>query len=397
MQFKYNVEDYLDILLSRFTVDITDRKLLFSLQKQISKGVGLTDRQYELLKEKLLSYKNFFIDNGYEYFDLSNTRLEIRSIDRSRWIRLIEVSGNRRIGVRFTFNKKLISCLEDIKKQKCEGIYDKENKIHHFEYNEINLFKLINIFKNREFEIEETLFERYRLLEDMNNNKESYIPGIYNFKLKNLNQRAIDYMISTIGEPCLDNLALYCDRKETVGLKYFDQSDLDTSIFNLTTLSQKIVKRQKQHVFANSEIYTLDQVIESILELHRLPLLVLLPDHRALDHLSECHQRFRNIVLNESVAVLFRKDNDVDGIHFNKYVKDNGLNNPLDKSTKIVYILDNKLPKPLVSSDWKASCVLSMSSTRFTSRTDVYINENDLIIYFDKEISYFARNNTEVL
>ena len=34
----------------------------------------------------------------------------------------------------------------------------------------------------------------------MKNNKDDYIPGVYNLKLKNLNNKAINHIISAIGE-----------------------------------------------------------------------------------------------------------------------------------------------------------------------------------------------------
>ena len=44
------------------------------------------------------------------------------------------------------------------------------------------------------------------------------------------------------------------------------------------------------------------------------------------------------------MTVMFRLDNkDQDALEFNRYIKEHNLNNPVDKSTKIVYISNNKL------------------------------------------------------
>ena len=53
-------------------------------------------------------------------------------------------------------------------------------------------------------------------------------------------------------------------------------------------------------------------------------------------------------LLNESCSVLFRLDNDADGAEFNQYIKRNNLNNLVDNNTKIVYISNNKIPKPML-------------------------------------------------
>lgn len=401
MTFTYTIEDYLDILLgfhsqsSEFSIDPRDTKLLFSLHNQVNRKLGLTDRQFDLLKEKLKIYESQFLNNGYTELDFSTTRIPVRTIDRSQWIRITDDAGHKKISVRFSFNKKLISCLEELRRRKCEGVYYNETKIRTFDYSEINLFNVVDVFKNKGFEIEPQLLEQYETLLSMKENKKDYLPGIYNFKLKNLHQRAVDYIISDLGEPCQENLAFYKDRQELIGLKHFDQEDLDRSIFNLTSLSQKIVKRTKQQVFVNSEKYTLDHVIESVLELNRLPLLILISENHALDMLSECHSRFKNIVLDESISIMFRKDNVGEGVHFNQYIKDNNLNTTLNPNTKIAYIQDNKITKPLIKSNWEPKAVLCMSSSRFQSKVDSYINEKDLVIHFDNEVSYFLRDRIE--
>jgi hypothetical protein len=116
----------------------------------------------------------------------------------------------------------------------------------------------------------------------MNNNKKNYVPGIYSLKLKNLHAKAIDYAISTIGSPDVDNLAMYKDRDQLLGITHFDEDDLNNSIRKLTTLSQKIVKRTSSNILINSDEHVFDRVAESILELNRYPLLVVLNDETEL-------------------------------------------------------------------------------------------------------------------
>ena len=89
-------------------------------------------------------------------------------------------------------------------------------------------------------------------------------------------------------------------------------------------------------------------------------------------------------------SVLFRLSNEV-GASFNEYVKENNLNNWVDKNTKIVYISNEKLPKLLISGEWKPSAALVFGS--FPSRySDAYITSHcDLIIYRDESMSMFKR------
>jgi hypothetical protein len=117
----FTIEDYIEILAGiqeshKFDIDRSDYSLVTSLAKQTFKGTGLTDRQYDLTKLKLLEYKEQFESNGMSNIEhnLDNLRIPIRSIDRSRWVRIVEIEDKDYIAVRFTFNKKLISALECI-------------------------------------------------------------------------------------------------------------------------------------------------------------------------------------------------------------------------------------------------------------------------------------------
>jgi|TARA_B110000305_G_scaffold229827_1_gene281218 hypothetical protein len=394
------IESYLELLTglagnNTFTMQSSDRTILNSIARQVHKGVGLTDRQYEVVKEKLLSYADQFIALEYPIHDaVKNTRIPIRQIDRARWIRTAIIKDQLYIGVRFTFNKRLISALEALYNIEEKGLYDKVEKIHYFIFNEINLHKVISELKEKSFEIDSELQERYNLLEMMHNNKNNYIPGIYGLKLQNLHAKAIDYMISSIGEPDIDNLAIYKDRDQLFGIKHFDTDDLNNSINKLTTLSQKIVKRTRPHILVNSREYTFDRLAESMLELNRYPLLIVLNDDTDFSSLQTVHYSFRNIFSNDDFCTLYRKENDVaENIEFNQYIKDNNLNNPLAINSKIVYTSINKMSKTLLKSSWRPQAAILMGSMRST-KIDAYLQELDLVIHYDTDISPFKKYGT---
>jgi hypothetical protein len=225
----------------------------------------------------------------------------------------------------------------------------------------------------------------------MNNNKNKHIPGVYKFKLQNLSDRATKYMISSIGEPTIDNLALYKDRQDQFGLHYFDQDDLNNSLSNFTTLSKNIINRTSTNVFVNNTKYTLNNVAESLLELNRFPLLVVLPENtNPLDDLYDVHRALKGFIEDSESSVLFRLDND-NNAEFNNYIRKNNLNSPLDKTTKVVYISSNNITKPLLKSEWRASATLLMSSHRLLNKVKTYVDESDLVIHFDDSVSQYAR------
>ena len=138
-------------------------------------------------------------------------------------------------------------------------------------------------------------------------------------------------------------------------------------------------------------------MVESVLELHRFPLLVIIPDNDdSVECLQNVYECFKGIVLDESCSVMFRKDNknQIDR-NFNSFIKQKNLNNSLAKNSKIVYISNNKIPKPLLVSDWKPSAVLMYGSRRTNMKLDSYVSECDLVMHYDSDSTPFRYQDIE--
>lgn len=396
------IEDCLELLVglreqSQFQIESSDYNILTSIARQVFRGIGLTDRQHALVKEKLLSYKSQFTALEYPLV-LDNTRLPLREIDRSRWVGFRSIESTDYIAVRFSFNKKLISVIDSLRTSENKKLYNEQDKIHYFSITESNILKIIKLLEDKNFVIEPDIKEKYEVIKLMDENKNNYIPGIYGFKLKNLHQKAVEYIISDIGqEPNVDNLALYSDRKSLYGISHFDSNYLDQSISNLTTLSQKLVRRNSTHVLVNKSQFTVSHLAESVLELNRYPLLVCLNNSSDLDDLQEVFHTFRNIFSSDDFCVLYRKDNDTaENIYFNTYIKNNSLNNALATNTKIVYTTQDKLVKTLLKTDWRPKAALVFGSSR-SNKMQTYLNELDLVMYYDNDVSPFLREKIEKL
>lgn len=409
------VEDCIEILAGMqqhegtFELERSDYNLVTSLARQTFKGTAYTDRQCELAREKVLHYKTQYEDNGYDIeVAIENLRMPLREVDRSRWVRVVDSpdtllerhqSEGPWIAVRFIFQKKLIGNIETIKRNVGEGIYDKENKIHYFPFTEKTVYEIISAFnESNNFEVEEQLKEYYGKLLKMKENEEGYLPGIYSLKLKNLHEKSFEYAISSIGEPNIDNLCRYYDQKDKFGLNYFDDEDLTKSLRSLTALSQKVINRNKSQVQINSKQYTIENLAETVLELYRFPLLIVLTEKDCYSELVQFHKAFNGIISNESCSVLFRLDNDSDGVNFNQYVKHNNLNNLVDNNTKIVYISNNKIPKPMLKSDWFPSAAITTDTSRSPgAKTDSYLQGLDLVIHYDDDVSPWKKQIIEKL
>ena len=393
------IEDLLEILAglqgqAKIQIESSDVNIMHSIARQVFKGTALTDRQFALMKEKLNTYKDQFTALEYD-FDraVESLRLPLRQLDRSRYINIIkDTNGEHKIAVRFIFQKKLISALEEIKKRiKEESLYDKVNKIHYFDYSEHTLYSLVEIFKEKNFELDDLTKEIYEKISNFN--KEDYVPGVYNYQLKNLKPRAFDYLVNELGDPSQENLLLYKDRSLLHGLDEFDQHELDKTSTNFSILAKNIANRKNCRIKVLSTKYNFDALISSLIELDRFPVLFVIPNDKAHDKIVTAQQHLHNIIPSEEVCVMFRMDNHGEGLEFNHYIKKENLNNKLDTNTKVVYNLDNKVPKPLMNSEWepKSIVILGHNSIPNVRKVLECFNSKDLIIFYEDSESPSTR------
>ena len=399
----HSIEDCLETLVGlreapKFDIVKEDHTILSSIARQCFKGTALTDRQYALMQEKLEKYKEQFESHDYITFDIAvtNLRQPLRQIDRSKYIKLSSEppqawhandQGNW-IEVRFPFSKTLIVDVQSIKYDPSQYFHEKGSHTHFFYFTESHVVQIVDMFKNKNFEIDQELIEYYNKVK-LFDDETTYAPGIINFKFNNVHPRAQELALQELGEPCADNIVQYKDRSTVYGIRNFDSS-LDSALPNYSVLTQAIAQRNTHQVFARDTKWDLNQIVNTLIDLDRFPLVVLLSESNPTDHLTQTHQLFRNLFNSAEISVQFRLPSDRDN-GFNDYIKHNGLNSPVDKNTKIVYTSMDKLNKPLLISDCNPRTALLMNSHRLNMRLDQWLSEFDLVVHHDKDISSFMR------
>ncbi len=399
MKQENTIERCLEILAGFDDVHNVDREqlkssdvnLIQSLGRQVLRGISLTDRQYDLAVVKCNDYYDLLFKFGIDKTVFENLRMPLREIDRTKWVRKIEHKGETCLGVRFTFNKKLIELLE--KTRANEKAYDRELKIHYFPYNEQTIFTVMQLLEGKHFEVEESIQNVYKELLQMKNNKKDHVPGIYGLQLRNFSKKAIDVMIEDIGEPTKKNLPIFADRKNMYGVAHIDEEDLNESGQGLNVLTNKIIRRTNTQIFVNKSTYNYNMLAETLLELFRYPILVVCNDKFKLNDIHPFYETFKGVFQEDSFSVLFREENDTaEGQEINNYIKDKKLNSPLDTTSKLVYIKGDKIPKPLLVNEWRPRAVVLSGSKMSNGKLRTYLNDCDLIIHYDTDISPFHRD-----
>ena len=411
-----NIEDCLELMCGllieeEFTPAIEiaekDKKILLSISQSTFKGKALSDRQYEVVKKILTNgYQKDFLDRNVDLpSSINNIRRPLRKIDRSEYIAIenyqdnlsgagyqaYDNPGGKCLVVRFPFNMKYSKIITEIKKFILfpSEVYKSDNYKHILPFTETIVYKTIDLFKEHIKDIQSELLDIYKEIDQYRNAPEKYVPGIYGLQIKNTPKTIVQPLVDKLGEPTIENLFMYNDRKEQTGLVHFDEGDLASSTQNLKPLTKKILGRNHSLIQINKKQHPINEVLDSLLELQRFPLLVILDDKEPLDQLVQFHNLTKNIIPIEEISVMFRKENRKEGRHFNDYVKSQKLNNKLDINTKIVYINNKKIPKDLLKEVWIPECVISLGSVRHYTKIDKLIHQYDLTIHYDREDGYW--------
>lgn len=411
----YTVEDCLEIMTGYSEILVSppfellerDKKILQSIASKTFKGVGLTDRQLVVVKKILLSnYALQFVDRGIDLFkSLEQLRGPLRELDRSTFIKIKKVSdvpqlnqvinrGNfgiehKVIMLRFPFNMSYARLVNDIKKKfSYDSRYLNYDNHYLFPYEEKYVYHLVHSFKSKIKDIDPELITAYEKICAIKENSNQYIPGIYDYKIRNVPQEFVNFLHQDIGVPSKENLYLYRDRCKALSLEHLDQNAVQESLQSIDLLSQKIASRNSFIVNINREKWTLDQVIKSLHTLHRFPLLVILNEKNALDDYHEIFVKLRLLYPSSAHAVMFRlPNNGAKNIEFNQRVTEDRTNNSIDENTKIVYINHKRVPKPLIKSSWQARAAISVRSEREHNQVQNFLEQYDLIIQYDREES----------
>ena len=411
----YTVEDCLEIMTAYSEILVSppfellerDKKILQSIASKTFKGIGLTDKQLAVVKKILLAnYIEQFENRGIDLLkSLEQMRGPLRELDRSTYLKIKKVSdvpelndvinrGNfgieyKVIVLRFPFNMSYARLVNDIKKKfKYDSRYLNYDNHYLFPYEEKYVYQLVQSFKNKIKDIDPELLSVYEKLCEIQVNNNLYIPGVYDYKIRNVPEQFVNFLHQNIGVPTKANLYMYKDRSKALSLEYLDEIAVQESLKGIDILSQKIACRGTYIVNINKEKWTLDQVLGSLHTLRRFPLLVVINEKNALDDYHTLFGKLRLLYPAAAHAVLFRLPNHGDqNIEFNKLVAEHKTNNPIDENTKIVYINHKRVPKPLIKSNWQAKAVLSLRSEREHNQVQNFLEPYDLIIQYDNEES----------
>ena len=389
------IEDCLEILAglkyteNKFEIEKEDFTIMNSIARQVFRGTALTDRQYNLVKEKLQKYFYQFDNARLEGAEVAveSLRKPLRQIDRSRYIKVVDVpdsisfeeTSNKFVAVRFPFKKTDIMLINEISNSNKGYYHNKGTHIHYFELTEHNLLRIGDRFFNKDFEIDILLKERYSQIKQIQSSPKKYLPYVDDGNIFNIKES----ISAIIKQETNNNLLKIYDRRWRYCLEHINIKVTNNS------LEEKIANRSNVDYQSKPSVEGIDQILYALYNLDRYPMIVVIENNDCENQLYEVINFFRALIDPSEQSVLFREENNDSG--FNQLIKDRKLNNWVDKNTKVVYISNNKIPKILLETEWKPNCAFTFNSNN-NKNVQMYIKNNcDLIVQREETTSPFAR------
>jgi cephalosporin hydroxylase len=368
-----------------------DSRVLRSLASTLSSHLFITENQAGLIL-KILRENSRKLKNFTEEIDHALTSPEwSKSFRKIEQIRKLYIHKNEdhesTIRIEFTFSSEIRKILSVLDKKLDDLTQGAPGKNYSADLTEKNIVTLVDALTPHNFEIDETIKNHYLTIKSWSEFDIQNQFLITNIEHKNF-QKAIteDLGLSTTIDQNIIN-----DRS----MRYQYRTDIIKNPGE--TLVEYLANRIKPKVWVDKTQHTPTEIISSLQELHRLPLLVVFDNlvndkyNTNLDSLIEALDA-NNIF--DKIGVYFRLPNDDIGLKFNKKIKERQYNYNLMDNTRVAVVQSGKLPKFFLKSSWTPMSVIAFDTKMGLrhGKTSVYANCCDLIIeWAEKEVMFDNR------
>jgi hypothetical protein len=366
-----------------------DVKILKNLSILINKPDYISENQGKLLLKIL----------GENVAALEFLNLDLPEVLKEpRWLKLFRQTpqirkirvftndiGEKFIDIEFNFSTSLKKIVQNISQVSEGGVIASSGKCFRLALIEKNVVVVVEAFKHHNFDISPEILEFYHTIKSWT--RDDYAKDFEIFSEKSTTEKTkIKEKLQVAGELPYTILA---DRK--IQYQYQFQPD-----FSYDTLTEKIANRTSSKVYIDSTKVSLTELLNSLKELHRFPLLVVFngySDSESLKNLEKLSSALENTTLDNDVGIYFRFENTHHGKLFNQIIADKKYNVFLNNTTQCAGIIGGKIPKFFLTTNWKPEAVISFTNNLKHNKTSVYCNSCDLIIYYNEKEPLAILNN----
>lgn len=360
-----------------------DSRVLRNLSNAVLSPNFITLNQSRLLLKILAENQKSLVPLDVtilENLEMPSWSRTFRVVDQTKKMVIqTDLENNHHIVIEFAFSSGLRKTMHSLNKTVSGLRQVVPAKIYHADLTEVNIVTLVELLLPLEFVIEENLKNYYETIKSWSETtiKDQFLLTTIvhpNFQ----KQITADLGIETAIDDNIIN-----DR--SVRYQYYRENH-EKSPKNLTEV---IANRPSSRMWINSNTHSLDEIITSLVDLKRLPVLVVFDNYNnqhCLENLKKLGEILEDNRIYNNVGIYFRLASDEVGKEFNQFIANNQYNCQLDTTTQIVGVQNGKIPKFFLKSNWKPMSVISLCGALRASKTAAYTNCCDLVIsYTDSE------------
>lgn len=350
-----------------------DRSILFSMASQLKKPLALTEKQASLAVKIINENKHLYgtIEELNSLLAIPLYKYPFRSIDSSRKIFLITED---KIAIKFPFDNSINKLIDKIPGRKN---YDIVARAHVYKLNETNIEFILNLFKDRGFDIDLKISEWYDQIIKIRENPTVVVPSATVDKtvgVINCNSYAESYFNKNQTGNLVEDLFL----AKSMSLYFSPQVHEIIRSLNISDISKRYLMNTN-HAVSVAGILKQDLCM-MFKELNSYPILVLADENEK--ELMEWIIALRQYSVDPcDMSVLFRSDKNT---AFNEYIKDQQLNNLVGDNTKVVFI-KNKMPKILYKLNFMPKIVVSSSTFYVHYTSQKVVDSHPAVMYYTEK------------
>jgi len=361
-----------------------DSKVLKSLASIINGHQYITENQSQLLMRILR-------ENSHKIKEFTSTINE--ALANPKWSRefrkisevkkfYIEKNFDQELSlsVEFTFNSEIRKLLAGLTKNLDNAVIATSGKSCTADLTENNIVTLYEALSPLGFEIDDTIKSHYDTIKSWSKTEVEN-----QFLLTNIEHKNFQKVISDdLGIETAIDQNIINDR--SMRYQYYLTSPQNFG----ENLTEQLANRTKPRLYVDKNQHQMSEVIASIIDLKRLPLLVVfdtLVNNKYLENLKILSESLEENGIFNKIGVYFRLTNDDAGKNFNQYIATKSYNYPLSDDTNVACVMSGKLPKFFLKNAWRPMSVVALDSRMGMrhGKTAVYSNCCDLIIEWADE------------
>lgn len=364
-------------LINEVKISSRDFRILKSLAKSILSSSYITENQSRLLikiiRENIEQIKEINPDIEF-LIEHPVWSKSFRIADTTKKLYIKTVDDEQLICIEFAFSnflrKQLINIGETLDNFRQST---STNKIYYVDLTEKNIVGLVEKLSPLKFEINDTLRHYYNVIKSWS--KQDIIDQ---YKLNTIADSNFKEKLSLdlgLDTPLTEDII--ADR--SIRYQYFV-----TKKDNPISLTEIISHRNTRHIWVNDQDYQLDEVITSLIELKRLPILFVFDLANCYNQLLAVHKALTMCDITTGIGIYFRVNNNAACGQFNTFISEQQYNAHLDENINVVGIPNGKVPKFFIKDRWQPMSVISLENSLRNNKTSVFLNCCDLIINYSK-------------